>query len=262
MILDDLTAAVAKRLVEDKERVSISDMKERALAAPKKEDFPFEKNLKQPGLSFICEVKKASPSKGLIAPDFPYVAIAKEYVQAGAAAISVLTERDYFLGSPQYLQDIAAAVTTPVLRKDFIIDEYQIYEARAIGASAILLICAILDDAQLKRFFELADSLGLSALVEAHDETEVLRAIKGGARIIGVNNRNLKDFTVSLDTSFRLRTLVPEDILFVAESGIKTSDHTQSLYDHGADAVLIGETLMRSPDKKAALEALAAGTRG
>ena len=160
------------------------------------------------------------------------MAIAKEYEQAGAAAISVLTERDYFLGSPQYLQDIAAAVTTPVLRKDFIIDEYQIYEARAIGASAILLICAILDDAQLKRFFELADSLGLSALVEAHDETEVLRAIKVGARIIGVNNRNLKDFTVSLDTSFRLRTLVPEDILFVAESGIKTSDHTQSLYDH------------------------------
>ena len=172
-----------------------------------------------------------------------------------------MTERDYFLGSPQYLQDIAGAVQTPVLRKDFIIDEYQIYEARAIGASAILLICAILDDEQLKRFFKLADSLGLSALVEAHDETEVLRAIKAGARIIGVN-RNLKDFTVSLDTSFRLRTLVPDDIIFVAESGIKTREHTQSLYDHGADAVLIGETLMRSPDKKAALAELAAGTRG
>lgn len=236
MILDDLTAAVAKRLVEDKAQVSFAEMKERALAAPKKEGFPFEHNLKQKGLSFICEVKKASPSKGLIAPDFPYVAIAKEYEQAGAAAISVL--------------------------KDFIIDEYQIYEARAIGASAILLICAILDDEQLKRFFKLADSLGLSALVEAHDETEVLRAIKAGARIIGVNNRNLKDFTVSLDTSFRLRTLVPDDIIFVAESGIKTREHTQSLYDHGADAVLIGETLMRSPDKKAALAELAAGTRG
>lgn len=262
MILDDLTEAVAKRLVVDKSEVSLSDMKERALAAPKKENFPFEQNLKQPGLSFICEVKKASPSKGLIAPDFPYVAIAKEYEQAGAAAISVLTERDYFLGSPKYLQAIAEAVKTPVLRKDFIIDEYQIYEARAIGASAVLLICAILDDEQLKTFFELADSLGLSALVEAHDETEVFRAIKAGARIIGVNNRNLKNFTVSLDTSFRLRALVPDDILFVAESGIKTGDHTKSLYDHGADAVLIGETLMRCSDKKAALAELAAGTRG
>lgn len=262
MILDDLTAAVAKRLVDDKAQVSLSEMKKRALAAPKKEGFPFEKNLSRKGLSFICEVKKASPSKGLIAPDFPYVAIAEEYEQAGAAAISVLTERDYFLGSPQYLADIADAVKTPVLRKDFIIDEYQIYEARAIGAAAVLLICAILDDEQLKRFRELADSLGLSALVEAHDETEVLRAIEAGARVIGVNNRNLKDFTVSLDTSFRLRSLVPDDILFVAESGIKNREHTQSLYEHGADAVLIGETLMRSPDKKAALKELAAEQRG
>ena len=254
MILDDLTAAVAKRLVTDKQQVPPEVMKQRALAAPKKEGFPFERNLKKPGLSFICEVKKASPSKGLIAPDFPYVAIAKEYEQAGAAAISVLTERDYFLGSPQYLQEIAAAVDTPVLRKDFIIDEYQIYEARALGASAVLLICAVLDDDRLRTFFQLADSLGLSALVEAHDEDEV--------RIIGVNNRNLKDFTVSLDTSCRLRPLVPKDILFVAESGIKTADHTKVLRDHGVDAVLIGETFMRSPDKKAMLDELAGGYRG
>ena len=178
MILDDLTAAVAKRLVTDKQQVPLEVMKARALAAPKKEGFPFEKNLGKPGLSFICEVKKASPSKGLIAPDFPYVAIAKEYEQAGAAAISVLTERDYFLGSPQYLQEIAAAVTTPVLRKDFVIDEYQISAARALGASAVLLICAILDDERLRHFFQLADSLGLSALVEAHDE---LRALGGSA---------------------------------------------------------------------------------
>ena len=261
MILDDLTAAVAKRLVTDKQQVPPEVMKQRALAAPKKEGFPFEKNLKKPGLSFICEVKKASPSKGLIAPDFPYVAIAKEYEQAGAAAISVLTERDYFLGSPQYLQEIAAAVDTPVLRKDFIIDEYQIYEARALGASAVLLICAVLDD-RLRTFFQLADSLGLSALVEAHDEDEVHRAIAIGARVIGVNNRNLKDFTVSLDTSCRLRPLVPKDILFVAESGIKTADHTKVLRDHGVDAVLIGETFMRSPDKKAMLDELAGGYRG
>ena len=196
MILDDLTAAVAKRLVTDKQQVPPEVMKQRALAAPKKEGFPFERNLKKPGLSFICEVKKASPSKGLIAPDFPYVAIAKEYEQAGAAAISVLTERDYFLGSPQYLQEIAAAVDTPVLCKDFIIDEYQIYEARALGASAVLLICAVLDDDRLRTFFQLADSLGLSALVEAHDEDGVRRAIAIGARIIGVNNRNLKDFGI------------------------------------------------------------------
>lgn len=262
MILDDLTAAVAKRLVTDKQQVPPEVMKQRALAAPKKEGFPFERSLKKPGLSFICEVKKASPSKGLIAPDFPYVAIAREYEQAGAAAISVLTERDYFLGSPQYLQEIAAAVDTPVLRKDFIVDEYQIYEARALGASAVLLICAVLDDDRLRTFFQLADSLGLSALVEAHDEDEVRRAIAIGARVIGVNNRNLKDFTVSLDTSCRLRPLVPKDILFVAESGIKTADHTKVLCDHGVDAVLIGETFMRSPDKKAMLDELAGGARG
>ena len=160
------------------------------------------------------------------------------------------------------MQEIAAAVTTPVLRKDFVIDEYQIYEARALGASAVLLICAILDNERLRHFFQLADSLGLSALVEAHDEVEVRRAIASGARVIGVNNRNLKDFTVSLDTSCRLRPLVPKDILFVAESGIKTADHTKVLRDHGVDAVLIGETFMRSPDKKAMLDELAGGSRG
>lgn len=256
MILDKLTAASKKNVAADKEKVSLQEMKKRALTAPKKEGFPFEKALSQPGLSFICEVKKASPSKGLIALDFPYVEIAKEYEKAGASAISVLAERDYFLGSPQYVGEIAQAVSIPVLRKDFIIDEYQIYEARAIGAAAVLLICAILDDATLKRFFDLADSLGLSALVEAHDEEEVQRALACGARVIGVNNRNLKDFTVSLDTSCRLRPLVPADKIFVAESGIKTPAHTQKLRDHGVDAVLIGETFMRAADKKAMLREL------
>ena len=160
------------------------------------------------------------------------------------------------------MQEIAAAVDTPVLCKDFIIDEYQIYEARALGASAVLLICAVLDDDRLRNFFQLADSLGLPALVEAHDEDEVRRAIAIDARVIGVNNRNLKDFTVSLDTSCRLRPLVSKDILFVAESGIKTADHTKVLRDHGVDAVLIGETFMRSPDKKAMLDELAGGYRG
>lgn len=257
MILDDITAAVVKRLREDKKNVSLEEMKQRALAVPKKENYLFEQKLSETGLSFICEVKRASPSKGLIAPDFPYLAIAKEYEKSGASAISVLTERDYFQGSAAYLQKIATAVHIPVLRKDFIIDEYQIYEARAIGASAILLICAILDDQTLSRFFQLADSLGLSALVEAHDEEEVHRAIAAGARVIGVNNRNLKDFTVSLDNSRRLRKLVPDSVLFVAESGIKTAADTAQLRQFGVDAVLIGETLMRSNDKKGMLQKLA-----
>lgn len=257
MILDDITAAVSKRLAADKAAISPEEMKQLALKAPKPVGYPFEQALSQPGLSFICEVKRASPSKGLIAPHFPYKEIAKEYEAAGAAAISCLTERDYFQGSIDYLKDIASQVSIPVLRKDFIIDEYQIYEARANGAAAVLLICAILDDDTLRRFFALADSLGLSALVEAHDEQEVRRAIAAGARIIGVNNRNLKDFTVSLSTSCHLRPMVPHSILFVAESGIKTAAHTKTLREYGVDAVLIGETLMRAADKKTKLAELA-----
>lgn len=257
MILDNLVAASQKNVAADKESISLETMKARALAVPSLTDFPFEKQLAKPGLSFICEVKRASPSKGLIAPDFPYLDIAKEYEKAGAAAISVLTERDYFQGSVQYLQEIAQAVQTPVLRKDFIIDAYQIYEAKAMGAAAILLICAVLDDSRLTAFLALADSLGLSVLTEAHDAEEIRRAVAAGARVIGVNNRNLKDFTVSVDTSCRLRPLVPDNILFVAESGIKTPADTARLRAHGVDAVLIGETLMRSSDKKEMLQQLA-----
>lgn len=257
MILDNLVAASQKNVAADKESISLETMKARALAVPSLTDFPFEKQLAKPGLSFICEVKRASPSKGLIAPDFPYLDIAKEYEKAGAAAISVLTERDYFQGSVQYLQEIAQAVQTPVLRKDFIIDAYQIYEAKAMGAAAILLICAVLDDSRLTAFLALADSLGLSVLTEAHDAEEIRRAVAAGARVIGVNNRNLKDFTVSVDTSCRLRPLVPDHILFVAESGIKMPADTARLRAHGVDAVLIGETLMRSSDKKEMLQQLA-----
>lgn len=257
MILDNLVAASQKNVAADKASISLETMKARALAVPPQMDFPFEKQLAKSGLSFICEVKRASPSKGLIAPDFPYLDIAKEYEKAGTAAISVLTERDYFQGSVQYLQEIAQAVQTPVLRKDFIIDAYQIYEAKAMGAAAILLICAVLDDSRLTAFLALADSLGLSVLTEAHDAEEIRRAVAAGARVIGVNNRNLKDFTVSLDTSCRLRPLVPDNILFVAESGIKTPADTARLRAHGVDAVLIGETLMRSSDKKEMLQQLA-----
>lgn len=207
-------------------------------------------------MSFICEVKKASPSKGIIAEDFPYMQIAGEYEKAGAAAISCLTEPYYFKGSDDYLKAIAAHVHIPVLRKDFTVDEYMIYEAKVFGASAVLLICAILTDEELVRFQKIAHSLGLSALVEAHTEEEVRRAIASGARIIGVNNRDLKTFKVDINTSTRLRKLVPDDIVYVSESGIRNAEDIAALYKNNTDAVLIGETLMRAPDKKKALDEL------
>lgn len=219
--------------------------------------YPFRERLAAPGISFICEVKKASPSKGLIAENFPYLQIASEYEEAGAAAISVLTEPDYFMGNDEYLRQIASERNIPVLRKDFTVDEYQIYEAKILGASAVLLICAILDDNQLKTFLETAHRLGLSALVEAHDEEEVRRAVAAGVGIIGVNNRDLKTFNVDINNSIKLRELVPEGVVFVSESGIRNKDDVENLRKNGTDAVLIGETLMRADDKKAMLEQLA-----
>ncbi|MCD8398360.1 MAG: indole-3-glycerol phosphate synthase TrpC [Lachnospiraceae bacterium] len=208
------------------------------------------------GIAFICEVKKASPSKGLIAPDFPYLQIAEEYEAAGAAAISCLTEPYYFQGQDSYLREIAGSVHIPVLRKDFTVDEYMIYQARAFGAGAVLLICSILDDAQLLAYGQLAAELGLSALVEAHTEEEVLRAMKAGAKILGVNNRDLKTFQVDLGTSARYRKLVPPETIFVSESGIRNADDIRKLVENGTNAVLIGETLMRAADKKAMLREL------
>ncbi|EET59819.1 indole-3-glycerol phosphate synthase [Marvinbryantia formatexigens DSM 14469] len=217
---------------------------------------PFEAALAAEGISFICEVKKASPSKGIIAEEFPYLNIAKEYEAAGAAAISCLTEPYWFLGKDAYLQEIAAQVNIPVLRKDFTVDEYMIYQAKALGASAVLLICAILDDGQLKAYGQLAAELGMSALVEAHTEEEIARALAADARILGINNRNLKNFQVDITQSRRLRELVPDDVLFVSESGIKTPQDVAALRQNGTDAVLIGETLMRAPDKKVMLDML------
>ena len=218
--------------------------------------FPFEKALREGDISFICECKKASPSKGLIAEDFPYLAIARDYEAAGASCISVLTEPKWFLGSDNYLKEIAEAVSIPCIRKDFTVDEYMIYEAKLLGASAVLLICALLPEETIRNYIEICDKLGLSALVEAHDEKEIASAIRAGARIIGVNNRNLKDFTVDVHNSERLRKLVPESVLFVAESGIRTSADIDVLRHANVNAVLIGETLMRAPDKKAMLDAL------
>ncbi len=254
-ILDELAMHAKMRVVEARNREPLSVVRERAEARPFP-DFAFEKALSGPDLAFICEVKKASPSKGLIAPEFPYVQIAKDYEAADADAISVLTEPKWFLGSKEYLNEIADAVSVPCLRKDFTVDEYMIWSARARGASAVLLICAILDDARLRAFRELADELGLSALVEAHEEREVERALNAGARVVGVNNRDLRDFTVDTGNSARLRSLIPDDVLYVSESGVKTAEDVAQLRAMGADAVLIGETLMRAADKTAKLAEL------
>ena len=249
MILDKIVEATKIRVAQEKEVETPEAVKAAALALPSDTGFPFEAALRQQDFNFICEVKKASPSKGIIAEHFPYLDIAKEYEVAGAAAISVLTEPDFFKGDKKYLQEIASTVKIPVLRKDFIIDEYQIYQAKVWGASAILLICACLDVPTLTKFRELADSLGLSSLVEAHDEQEVQMAIDCGARIIGVNNRNLKDFTVDVQNSVRLRNLVQDDVIFVSESGLETPEDIQVLRDNNIGVALMGETFMRSPNK-------------
>ena len=257
MILDELAEKARVRVAESRKRISPDVMAEKAKQKAKAtEPFRFEKALAKDGVSFICEVKKASPSKGVIAGDFDYLAIAKDYEKAGADAISVLTEPDYFLGSIDYLAEIAEHVKTPLLRKDFVVDEYMIDEAKAAGASAVLLICALLDEETLNRYHKHCDELGLSALVEAHDEDEIQMAVRAGARIIGVNNRNLKDFTVDIHNGIRLRKKVPKEILFVAESGIKTRENIVELEKGCVNAVLIGETFMRSENKEQMLQQL------
>lgn len=254
-ILEQLAAYARTRVEQAKAVRLLADVKAAALAQPKG-DFAFEKALGQPGVRFICECKRASPSKGLIAPVFPYLDIAKEYAAAGADAISVLTEPKWFLGSDEYLQQIAAAVPVPCLRKDFTVDEYMIYEAKLLGASAVLLICSLLDTETLHQYLGICDALGLSALVEAHDEQEIASAAAAGARVIGVNNRNLKNFTVDVTNSLALRQKAPPGVLFVAESGITSPSDVSALRAAGVDAVLVGEALMRAPDKAAALAAL------
>lgn len=279
MILDRLAEAAAKRVEKAKDMLPLKNLKDRLYDGDRliqfhgREDFAFERKLRKTSrtelsldtntgrkqTAFICEVKKASPSKGVIAREFPYLDIAREYVEAGADAISVLTEPEYFQGADRYLSEISKAVPVPVLRKDFIIEEYQIYESRLIGADAVLLICSLLDTQTLHQLITLSDALGLSTLVEAHNETEIISAMQAGARIIGVNNRNLRTFEVDFTNSIRLRTLVPEEILFVAESGIHTAEDVNALRKAGVDAVLIGEALMRSSDKKELLHQMRQG---
>ena len=254
-VLDELAQSALERVRTAKAVRPLSILKKLALSLPKG-DFAFENAIKKPGMSFICECKKASPSKGLISPDFPYLDIARDYERAGADCISVLTEPTRFLGSNSYLQEISETVSIPCLRKDFTVDPYMIYEAKTLGASAVLLICSLLPKDRLAEYMEICDSLGLSALVEAHDEKEVEDAVSAGARMIGVNNRNLKDFSVDTGNSARLRTLVPKDILFISESGVRSREDVKAAESFGADAILVGETLMRAEDKKAMLKEL------
>ena len=256
MILDEIAAKTKERIEARKREYSLAEIRAAARDMDSNTGFPFEKALAKLGMSFICEVKKASPSKGVIAEHFPYVEIGREYENAGADAMSILTEPFYFQGSNDYLTAIRREVSIPLLRKDFTVDEYMLYEAKEIGADAVLLICAILSQTQLEEYAGIARELGLSALVEAHDEQEIRMALRAGAKIIGVNNRNLKDFTVDISNSIRLRELVPGDILFVSESGMKTRADIARLEENGTNAVLIGETFMRSDDKAGMLREL------
>lgn len=255
-ILDTLAECSRERVRLAKLSKPLESLIDEASAIETHNPFAFERAIRErEGLAFICECKRASPSKGLIAEDFPYLEIAREYEAAGADCISVLTEPKYFLGRDEYLSEIASTVNIPCLRKDFTVDEYMIYEAKTLGASAVLLICSLLDDEALRHYMSVCDSLGLSALVEAHDEAEVTQALRAGARIIGVNNRNLKDFSVDTGNSSRLRRMIPPDVLFVSESGVKSVDDVKRIRESGADAVLIGEALMRAEDKRSVLEA-------
>ena len=258
-MLDEIVAKTEERLIEAKNNKSLDELKDEVSEMDIDMEFPFKEALKDPQIAIIAEVKKASPSKGLIAEDFDYISIAKEYEAAGASAISVLTEPYFFQGSNDYLSEIVQNVSIPVLRKDIVIDEYMIWEAKLLGASAVLLIVSILDIVQLKRFLDLAHDLGLSAIVETHDGNEIRTAMNVGAEIIGVNNRNLADFTVDIDNSINLRRCVGDNIIFISESGIKTKEDVTRLKENNVDAVLIGETLMKSDDKKSLISELKNG---
>lgn len=254
-ILDQLAAHARARVAQAKQRLPLEEIRRQALAL-ERGDFAFEKALSGPDLAFICECKRASPSKGMLAPDFPYLQIAQAYQAAGADCLSVLTEPKWFLGRDAYLQQIAQSVSIPCLRKDFTVEEYMLYEAKLLGASAVLLICALLTEQELKADLRVCEELGLSALVEVHDEREVQMALRAGARVIGVNNRDLRDFSVHTDTSRRLREQIPREVRFVSESGVRSAEDVAALREIGADAVLIGEALMRAPDKAAKLREL------
>ncbi len=255
-ILDTIAAYARERVAADKEKLSLDTVQELCRQSGPADGKAFMDALKKPGMRFICEVKKASPSKGIISENFPYLDIAREYEVAGADCLSCLTEPKWFLGSDKIFREIREAVRLPMLRKDFTIDEYQLYQAKLMGANAVLLICALLDTRTIADYLKICDGLGLSALVEAHDETEIASAVSAGAKIIGVNNRNLKDFSVDFSNAARLREKIPPHILYVAESGVTGPQDAAALHRIGADAALIGEAFMRSGKKTALLNAM------
>ncbi|MCL1984768.1 MAG: indole-3-glycerol phosphate synthase TrpC [Methanomassiliicoccaceae archaeon] len=254
-ILSAIVARTKERITEKKRTVPLDDMI-KAADAVRIEGYGFERALRNGDIAFICETKKASPSKGVISDDYDAVRIAKEYERAGADAVSVLTEPYYFQGSDDDLRGAASEIRIPLLRKDFIVDEYMIYESRTLGADAVLLICGALEKDVLAKYISIAHGIGLSVLTETHSETEIRTALSAGARIIGVNNRDLRTFDVDLSLSERLGKMVPDDVLFVAESGIRTAEDVERLRNAGVDAVLIGETMMRSSDKRTELQRL------
>ncbi|MCL2865909.1 MAG: indole-3-glycerol phosphate synthase TrpC [Lachnospiraceae bacterium] len=255
-ILEKIALRTKERIEAQKREMPFAELKKRVCSIETKQGFPFEKALRSEELAFICEVKKASPTKGIISENFPYLAIGKEYEMAGAAAISVLTEPYFFQGADVYLREIAEVVKIPLLRKDFVIDAYMIYEAKILGAAAVLFICSLLEKETLLCYIKIAHDLGLSALVEVHDEVEVQMAIDAGAKIIGVNHRNLKTFAVDIGLSERLRGLVPKEIIFISESGIRNPKDVARLQAIEVDGVLIGESIMRSQDKKVEIQRL------
>lgn len=260
-ILNTIADYAKERVETAKKQMPFNEIKEIATALPKG-DFPFLKSLKKEEMSFICEIKKASPSKGVIDPVFDYIKIAKEYNESGADCISCLTEPKWFLGSDEIFKNVRSISKIPMLRKDFTVDEYQIYEAKCMGADCVLLICALLDTKTIERYLEICDTLGLNALVETHTEDEIKSAVSAGAEIIGVNSRNLKNFSVNLQTAKALRDAVPPNKIFVAESGIMSSDDVKAFSRIGTDAVLMGELLMRAENKKSLLSELREAARG
>lgn len=256
MILEDIVESTKERVETNKKRHSIYELKEKVFAMPIDQSFPFKKALEKDGMSYILEVKRHSPSKGQIVSTFDFKAIAKEYEMIGADAISVVTEPDYFKGDDDFLREIKRIVKIPVLRKDFVVDEYMVYESKILGADAILLIAGVLDEITLMRCVNLAHNLGMSAIVETHSSMQVKKALRVGAKIIGVNNRDLRDFSVDLNTTLKLRDMVDDDVIFVSESGIKTREDIELLEKHHVNAVLIGEAMMKSHDKRHTLEVL------
>ena len=255
MILDDIIVHKRLEVAEAKKKVPVSELMSAASERPKAIDF-ISLHQKTPGVKVISEIKKASPSRGIIREDFDHLSIAGEYEASGAFALSVLTDREFFKGQILYLSEIRAQSALPILRKDFTVDSYQIYEARCFGADVVLLIAAVLSRGEIEEHLELARSLGMCCVVEVHDEKELETALLSRSEIIGINNRDLRTFNVSLDVSRRLKEMIPKEKIVISESGISSPEDISGLVSCGIDTFLVGETLMKAQSPGAALRGL------